>query len=499
MNKKLVAEKVWSWKVNLLVVAWLAGGVLAYSLVQVYQLRSTLQQHLLENREMVVGTVNRQIEQGVASEEALNDTIALFLSNTARFVHNLHIVEPFSVLELASYADENGLTGVLVQDADGKHVQGPSGWYSKPIPHVKNTLLEQNKKTGEVVFFWPTPRGGTVVLGFPDRQFAKLHQQFSLEEILSHLSTSPEINFIEIKKDNTQYGRDRSGVVIEDVSVAGHNVMVGFDTVRYEQRISKVWQDFFLYGTLLGGFGVFLSFLLYKYQRHYFEKIQTYERALAREQEDASLGRAAGTIAHEVRNPLNAIGIGLQRISFEANLDAEQEKLVLAMSEALRRTNTIVEGLLNYSRPLAVTTKPCNFDNIVAGLVLLRESQCRSESIDLTFSPGCSREVNVDQDAFSQVVDNLLKNSIEAQPSGGWITVETTLVEGYARLRVKNSGFDKSDAIDQLVEPYFTGKTRGSGLGLAICEKIVHAHGGQLLFSEPEASVLQVDVLILVA
>jgi len=499
MTKRFSSKKVWSWKVNLLVIAWLSGGVLAYSLVQVYQLRNTLQDHLVESREMVVRTVNRQIEQGVASKEALNDTIAIFLSNTARFIHTLHVVEPFSVSELASYADENGLTGVLVQDPSGVQIQGPEKWYPYSISPVKSRILSQNKETGEVVFFWPTPRGGTVVLGFPDRQFAILHRQFSLSEILNHLSSSPEINFIEIKDLQTNYRTDAPGIVIENVSVAGHDVIVGFDTTRYEQRVAKVWQDFFLYGTLLGGFGVFLSYLLYKYQQHYFEKIQAYERALARQQEDASLGRAAGTIAHEVRNPLNAIGIGLQRISFEANLDEEHENLVVAMGEALRRTNTIVEGLLNYSRPLTITVKPCNLDKIIAGLVLLRESQCQSESIDLSFSPGCNGEVKLDRDIFSQMIDNLLKNSIEAQSSGGWISIESGLLDAHVRVRVKNAGFNKSDAIDQLSEPYFSGKTRGSGLGLAICEKIVQAHGGQLVFTEPEPGVLQVDVLIPVA
>jgi signal transduction histidine kinase len=334
------------------------------------------------------------------------------------------------------------------------------------------------------------------VVGFPDQQFAKLHQQFAVDQILQELSASPGINFIEIKNPHRDYRHDMAGISVKDVSVAGYDVVVGFDTARYEQRVSKVWQDFFLYGTLLGGFGLFLSYLLYKYQQHYFEKIQNFERALAREQEDAVLGRAAGTIAHEVRNPLNAIGIGLQRISLEASLEHEHEELVAAMGEALRRTNMIVEGLLNYSQPLSLAKQPCSVDHILAQVVLLRESQCQSEAIDLAFSPNCNCEARLDRDLFSQLIDNLLKNSIEAQPAGGWIVIESGLFDGQVRIRVKNPGFEKGAEIDQLAEPYFTGKTRGSGLGLAICERIVQAHGGQLLFTEPETGVLQVDVVL---
>ncbi len=496
MNNKSSLKKVWSWKVNLLMITWLAGGVLVYSLIQVYQLRYTLNQHLLENRDMVIRTVNRQIQQGMAAEEALNETIALFLANTARFIHTLNQVEPFSVSELASYADENGLTGVLILDPAGGQIQGPPQWYADPIQTVATSRLWKNPQAGEVVFFWPAPKGGMVVLGFPDRQFTKLHRQFDLVEILNHLSSSPEINFIEIRKPMTRYTAEGRGVIIETIPVNGHEVVVGFDTSRYEERVAKVWHDFFLYGLLLGGFGLFLSYLLYKYQKHYFVKIQNFERVLAREQEDAALGRAAATIAHEVRNPLNAIGLGLQRISFEADLDGEQENLVSAMGEALRRTNTIVEGLLNYSRPLEVTSKWCDLDKVLTQAVLLREPQCRSCKIDLRFSPGCTAQVLLDKDLFCQVIDNLLKNSIEAQSSGGWITVTSRVVDSWVRIRVQNPGFDKGSEIAQLAEPYFTGKTRGSGLGLAICAKIIQAHGGKLLFKEPEAGVLQVDVML---
>lgn len=496
MENKSLVKKVWSWKVNLLVIGWLAGGVLVYSLVQVYQLRHTLKLHLHENRDMVVRSVNRQVEQGLAAEEALNDTVGLFLSNTARFLHNLHGIEPFTVSELANYADENSLTGVLILGADSSLIQGPSGWYSGPPAAVSATQLVQNRETGQVLFSWPAPGGGAVILGFPDRQFAKLHQQFALSEILRHLSSSPEINFVEIKDPGKHYGQAQQGVIVEELSVADHAIMVGFDTTRYNHRVSRVWQDFFLYGSILGGFGLFLSYVLYRYQQQYFQEIQKFERVLAREQEDATLGRAAGTIAHEVRNPLNAIGIGLQRIRLEAHLEAEHEKLLSAMGEALRRTNTIVEGLLSYSRPLSLHVESCSLDQILGQVVVLRDSQCRAYGIELQFSPGCYGAVAVDRDLFSQVIDNVLKNSIEAQPDGGWITLESGLVDGMARVRVTNPGFDKTDEIDQLAEPYFTGKTRGSGLGLAICQKIVQGHGGQLHFHEPEPGVLQVDVLI---
>ncbi len=493
MTKKMPARKGWSWKINLLAFFLVTVVVLLYSLGQVYYLRQALKNHLNDNRQMVLNAVNRQAELSSLAEDALNDTIFLFLANTARFLNFLNEVEPFHSQELASFADENGLAGVAIFYPSRKRISGPIDWLppEQACSEGGDLLIRQPPN---FVLSWPRPQGGCVFIGYPDTKLQSLHEQFSLKSIFSFLSSSPSIAFLEVFDPHRDYSALEEDVAVEFLILQDKNVALGFDTKRYQDRLRRIWQDFILYATFFAGFGLLLTFILYRLQKQHIAEITRFERELAQEQEDAALGRAAATIAHEVRNPLNAIGLGLQRIDIEADLSEEHRALVVAMGEAMKRTNGIVDGLLRFSRPLVPKYSSVAVDKVLAQQLLLRQAQCEYEDINVEFSPGFTGEVQADVDLLAQLFDNIIKNAIEAQANGGWLRVASSSKDSGVLLLFENEGFDKSAEIDRLVEPYFTGKTRGSGLGLSVCAKIVESHGGRLLFEEVEKGVLRVSV-----
>lgn len=493
MNKSRPARKAWSWKINLLAFGLVTVAVLLYSFGQVYYLRQTLKSHLRDNRQMVLSNVDRQTELGSLAENALNETIYLFLGNTARFLSFLHEVEPFQDRELASFADENGLAGVAIIGPGQVRASGPTGWLPSTTVCAGNGDL-LTKEAGLFLLSWPKPQGGCVLIGYPDRQLQKLQKQFSLSSILSFLSMAPEIVVLEVAEPGRDYTTLGPDVTVQNIDIQGQQVIIGFDTTRYQERVKRIWQNFILYASFFAGFGLLLTFILYRIQQQHIAEITSYERELAREEEDASLGRAAATIAHEVRNPLNAIGLGLQRIDMEAGLTAEHKALLVAMDNAMQRTNSIIEGLLRYSRPITPQYGAVDIDKLLAQQLLLREPQCAVENIKVHFSPGFHGQVQADVDLLAQLFDNIIKNAIEAQPQGGWLTVASSRQGGGLLVSCENEGFVKTEDIGRLVEPYFTGKTRGSGLGLAICAKIVESHHGTLSFQEIAAGVLQVRV-----
>jgi signal transduction histidine kinase len=493
MNNRGPASKAWFWKVNLLAFGLITVAVLFYSLGQVYYLRQTLENHLRDNRQMVLTAVNRQTELGFLAEDALNNTILLFLGNTARFLNFLHEVEPFHNHELASFADENGLAGVAIIVPGQEMVSGPQGWLAAENSCGQDGDL-LSKRPGFFLHSWPRPQGGCVLIGYPDSRLQKLQEQFSLPSILAFLSSAPEIAFLEIADPQRDYAVFGPDVAMQEIDIQGQTVVIGFDTERYRQRVKGIWQSFILYASFFAGFGLLLTYILYRFQRQHLVEITRYERELAREQEDAALGRAAATIAHEVRNPLNAIGLGLQRIDLEANLDGEHKALLMAMGQAMQRTNTIIEGLLRYSLPIAPRYGVVEVDKILAQQLLLRSPQCEKENIKVDFLPGYQGEMEADADLLAQLFDNVIKNAIEAQPEGGWLRVVSSREGGGVLVICENDGFAKSDDITRLAEPYFTGKTRGSGLGLAICAKIVGSHHGTLSLQEVQEGILQVRV-----
>jgi two-component system, NtrC family, sensor histidine kinase HydH len=200
------------------------------------------------------------------------------------------------------------------------------------------------------------------------------------------------------------------------------------------------------------------------------------------EREDAALGRVAAAIAHEVRNPLNALGMGLQRLQIEAReLILDHQQLVSLMLDSVTRTNRIIGGLLKYARPQKPNRRSMRLDSIIEEHLLLYQPQCTEIGIEVTKNIDFRKPVFADADLLGQIFQNLLFNAIEAQTGGGFIRVELKRRGSEVGLAIRNGGFLlPADEAEHIFEPYFTTKVQGTGLGLSIAQRIAEAHGGRL-------------------
>jgi signal transduction histidine kinase len=211
-------------------------------------------------------------------------------------------------------------------------------------------------------------------------------------------------------------------------------------------------------------------------------RTRKYERQLSQEREDAALGRAAAAIAHEVRNPLNAIAMGLQRLQMEAqDLGSEHRQLLSLMLDSVHRANGIIGDLLRYSRPQRPRKEPFSLGQVVEDMLVLYKPLCSALGIVVRESILFRDPVLGDAGLLKQVVENLLRNAIEAQPAGGSLEMELKGEDKEVVLAVCNGGFRlPQDEATRIFEPYFTTKAQGTGLGMSIAQRIVKAHGGHM-------------------
>jgi len=191
--------------------------------------------------------------------------------------------------------------------------------------------------------------------------------------------------------------------------------------------------------------------------------------------------------------------MGLQRLTLESSdLNREQRELINAMEEAVRRAGTIITELQRFTRKLQPLMQPVDPGLILRQILTLYQPRCAAQQIEITIEQKFDDVVNADSGLLAELVENLLKNSIEAQPGGGFIHIDLTPVPAGMRFAITNgSCILNAEDIDRLGEPYFTTKTRGTGLGLALCRRIVEAHGGELRFLvDPDRQSLTVAVTL---
>jgi signal transduction histidine kinase len=212
------------------------------------------------------------------------------------------------------------------------------------------------------------------------------------------------------------------------------------------------------------------------------EKLQTTRDELVRKEKLAMLGQVAGSIGHELRNPLavmnNAVYF-LQTV-LEGSDESVKEYLGIIRDEIVRSEH-IVDELL-----AAVRTRPPEFaTHGVAELVGQILHQCVvPDGVTVTLDiPETIPPLRVDALQMQQVLGNLISNSVEAMPEGGTLAIRAleNRQEGTVRLSVQDSGSGMTpEDLARLFQPLFTTKARGIGLGLVVAKNLIQANGGSI-------------------
>ncbi|OGQ89623.1 MAG: hypothetical protein A2253_12080 [Deltaproteobacteria bacterium RIFOXYA2_FULL_55_11] len=220
-------------------------------------------------------------------------------------------------------------------------------------------------------------------------------------------------------------------------------------------------------------------------QHSHIKEIKLLEAQVARQEHLSALGNLAATVAHEIRNPLNAISMGLQRLKSEfrpTQDEQEYSRFIELMRQEVQRLNSIVEQFLSLARPLKLKPEELRIDKLLEELALLAGSDAGAANVQIKVdAPSDLSSVRADRNYLKQVLLNLILNGIQAMPGGGTLTLAARTSRADLLLTVADTGAGiEPRLLDRIFEPYFTTKSNGSGLGLAIARRIVEAHGGQI-------------------
>lgn len=228
------------------------------------------------------------------------------------------------------------------------------------------------------------------------------------------------------------------------------------------------------------------------------------ERGLRRQESLAAVGQATAQVAHEIRNPLGSIRLGVSMLRDNV-VDGEGLRTIELVERGIMHLNKLVVDVSQFSR-----SKALEQSNVDLHDLLRRSLELVADKINEKDTPIQKRlagEVGQkvvghwDGDQLRQVFVNVIANAIDASPKRAPISITTEVVnvsagadvenlaaKKYARVTIadQGQGMDKP-TLDRLFEPFFSTKKRGTGLGLAIVKQIVEQHGGKIeVDSEPE-------------
>lgn len=211
---------------------------------------------------------------------------------------------------------------------------------------------------------------------------------------------------------------------------------------------------------------------------------------LAEREALAAVGEFAAALAHELRNPLTAMRLDLQRIDEVSGDEERRTALTERILSAARRLDRTVEGVLRLAVTGRAARGPVVLDETLerAARTALPSFEARGAELVMPPGPGTDVVVEGDAPALEQLLVNLLVNAAEAMEDGGRTTVQVREEGDGVEFVVRDTGPGFSgDVLERAREPLFTTKARGTGLGLAIADRIVRAHGGRLeLANDPE-------------
>ncbi|PFP23475.1 hypothetical protein COJ96_24010 [Bacillus sp. AFS073361] len=216
------------------------------------------------------------------------------------------------------------------------------------------------------------------------------------------------------------------------------------------------------------------------------------EEQLSKAEKLSIVGQLAAGVAHEVRNPLTSIK-GFIKLLEQGSNNKEYFEIIFKEFDQIEG---ILKEFLTLAKPEEIQLEKVNIPTIFNDVTILLNSEANLRNVEISqeFQPNLP-QVLCDRNQIKQVFVNIIKNSIEAIPNGGYVKIEGSVEDGNLLMKIIDNGIGiNKERIKRLGEPYYSNKEKGTGLGLMLCYKIVRHHNGSIIVKSKESHGTTVEV-----